>query len=133
MLAMWSSDCLPPCAYYPLEHTFGRREMDDVAIALEHVHLLNGLDGLHVHLLERGLQLLVVGAGVLMHLLDLSSRSSLASVSQCISHYCTSSDLDVASVRCVRSGSNFATKLSQAARWVKDLDGGLVKLTLYLY
>ena len=54
--------------------------MNDVAIGLEHVHFLDGLDWLHVHLLESGLQLLVVGAGALVDLLDLSSWCALASV-----------------------------------------------------
>lgn len=56
--------------------------MDDIAVGLEHVHLLNCGDGLHVHLLESGLQLLVVGTGALVDLLDLSSRRTLASVAQ---------------------------------------------------
>ena len=34
--------------------------MDDVAVALEHVDLLDGLDGLGVQLLQGGLELLVV-------------------------------------------------------------------------
>lgn len=54
--------------------------MDDVAVRLEHVDLLDGLDGLHVHLLEGRLQLLVVDAGCLVDLLDNSSGGSLASV-----------------------------------------------------
>lgn len=54
--------------------------MDDVAVRLEHVHLLNRLDWLNVHLLEGGLQLLVVCAGALVDLLDLSPWCSLASV-----------------------------------------------------
>ena len=54
--------------------------MDDVAVLLEHVDLLDGLDGLDVHLLEGGLELLVVGTGVLVHLLDLAAGSTLASV-----------------------------------------------------
>ena len=37
--------------------------MDDVSVLLEHVYFLNGLDGLDVELLERGLQLLVIGPG----------------------------------------------------------------------
>jgi hypothetical protein len=53
--------------------------VDDVAVALEHVDLLNRLDGLDVELLERCLQLLVVGAGALVDLLDLPARSALAS------------------------------------------------------
>lgn len=55
-------------------------EVNDVSVRLEHVDLLDRLDGLHVHLLESSLQLLVVGAGVSLHLLDLSSWGSLASV-----------------------------------------------------
>lgn len=54
--------------------------MDDVAILLEHVDLLDGLDGLDVHLLEGGLQLLVVGAGGPGDLLDLAAGSTLASI-----------------------------------------------------
>jgi len=54
--------------------------VNDVAIRLEHVDLFDGLDWLHIHLLERGLELLVVGAGVLVDLLDLSSGGTLSSV-----------------------------------------------------
>lgn len=54
--------------------------MDDVAVALEHVDLLNGLDGLYVELLQRGLELLVVGAGALVDLLDLPAGSALAAI-----------------------------------------------------
>lgn len=54
--------------------------MDDVAVLLEHVHFLDGLDGLHVHLLQSRLELLVVGAGALVDLLDLAAGSALASV-----------------------------------------------------
>lgn len=54
--------------------------MDDVAVFLEHVDLLDGLDGLDVHLLQGSLELLVVGAGRLVDLLDLAAGSSLASV-----------------------------------------------------
>jgi hypothetical protein len=62
------------------ERTLWCREVDDVAVALEHVDLLDSLDGLDVELLERGLKLLVVGARVLVDLLDLPARSTLASV-----------------------------------------------------
>jgi hypothetical protein len=62
------------------EHTLWCGEVDDVAVALEHVDLLNSLDGLNVQLLERSLELLVVGAGRPVDLLDLSARSTLASV-----------------------------------------------------
>ena len=61
--------------------------MDNVAIALEHVDLLNCLDGLDVHLLECRLQLLVVCAGRLVGLLDLSSWGSLSSVRRLLSVY----------------------------------------------
>lgn len=59
--------------------------MDDVAVLLEHVDLLDGLDGLDVHLLEGGLELLVVGAGVALDLLDLAAGSALASVDNRVS------------------------------------------------
>lgn len=54
--------------------------MDDVAVGLEHVDLLNGRDGLDVHLLESGLELLVVTTAGSVDLLDLSSGSTLATV-----------------------------------------------------
>ena len=54
--------------------------MDDVAVLLEHVDLLDSLDGLHVHLLQGCLQLLVVGAGGLVDPLGLTAGSALASV-----------------------------------------------------
>jgi hypothetical protein len=40
--------------------TLGGREVNDVAITLEHVDLLDGLDRLGVQLLESGLELLVI-------------------------------------------------------------------------
>lgn len=46
-----------------MTHTLGSGEVDDVSVALEHVDLLNCLDGLHVQLLEGGLELLVVVGG----------------------------------------------------------------------
>lgn len=55
--------------------------MDDVAVLLEHVDLLDTLDGLDVQLLQGGLQLLVVGVGGPVDLLDLAAGSALASVS----------------------------------------------------
>ena len=58
----------------------GSTEVDNVAILLEHVDLLDGLNGLDIHLLEGGLELLVVGAGALVDLLDLAAGSTLASV-----------------------------------------------------
>ena len=62
--------------------------MNDVAVFLEHVDLLNGLDGLDVHLLQGGLELLVVGAGGLVDLLDLAAGSTLASVAWLVSCEC---------------------------------------------
>lgn len=60
--------------------TLGCREVDDVAVALEHVDLLDGLDGLDVQLLEGRLELLVVGAGAPLDLLDLPAGSALAAI-----------------------------------------------------
>ena len=67
------------------ERTAGGGEVDDVAVLLEHVDLLDGLDGLDVHLLEGGLELLVIGAGVALDLLDLAAGSALASVENRVS------------------------------------------------
>lgn len=52
--------------------------MDDVAVLLEHVDLLDALEGLNVQLLKSGLELLVVGTGVADDLLDLTAGSTLA-------------------------------------------------------
>ena len=52
--------------------------MDDVPVLLEHVDLLDGLDGLDVELLQRGLKLLVVRAGAGGRPLDLPAGSALA-------------------------------------------------------
>lgn len=60
--------------------TLGGREVDDIAVRLEHVDLLYRLDGLDVHLLQSSLKLPVVGAGRLVGLLDLSPWCTLASV-----------------------------------------------------
>jgi hypothetical protein len=60
--------------------TTGVGEVDDVAILLEHVDLLNALDGLDVQLLESGLELLVIGAGVADDLLDLAAGGTLATI-----------------------------------------------------
>jgi hypothetical protein len=54
--------------------------VDDVAISLEHVDLLNSLDGLNIELLERRLQLLVIHSCALVNLLDLSSRCAFPTV-----------------------------------------------------
>ena len=58
--------------------TTGVGEVDDVAVLLEHVDLLDALDGLDVQLLESGLELLVIGTGVADDLLDLAAGSALA-------------------------------------------------------
>lgn len=60
--------------------TLGGGEVDDVAVRLEHVDLLDGRDGLDVHLLEGSLELLVVTTTGSVDLLDLSSGSTLATV-----------------------------------------------------
>ena len=56
--------------------------MDDVAVSLEHVDLLNSLDWLNIELLERRLQLLVIHSCALVDLLDLSSRCALSTVAR---------------------------------------------------
>jgi hypothetical protein len=71
---------LEPGLEMELPLTTGVGEVDDVAVLLEHVDLLNALDGLDVQLLESGLELLVIGAGVADDLLDLAAGSTLASV-----------------------------------------------------
>lgn len=60
-------------------HTLGGGEVNHVAVALEHVDLLNRLDGLDVQLLQGLLQLLVVGAGPGGRTLHLSAGGALAS------------------------------------------------------
>lgn len=64
-------------------HTLWRREVNDVSVALEHVDLFNGLDWLHVHLLQRRLELLVIRARALVGLLDLPSWSAFAAIISC--------------------------------------------------
>jgi hypothetical protein len=54
--------------------------MNDVSVFLKHVYFLNRLDGLDVEFLERGLQLLVVGAGRLVDFLGLAARCAFASI-----------------------------------------------------
>jgi hypothetical protein len=54
--------------------------VDDVSVSLEHVDLLNSLDGLDIELLERRLQLLVIHPRALVYLLDLSPRRALSTV-----------------------------------------------------
>jgi len=55
--------------------------VDDVSVALEHIHLLNGLNGLDIELLQSLLQLLVVTTRPGRRALDLSPGGSLATVS----------------------------------------------------
>lgn len=54
--------------------------MNDVSVTLEHVHLLNGLDRLNVQFLKSCLELLVVGAGAFVDLLDLPAGCSLTAI-----------------------------------------------------
>ena len=68
-----------------IRHTLGGGEVDDVAVRLEHVDLLDLGDGLDVHLLQGSLELLVVGARRPVDLLLNTSGSSLAAVHQAIS------------------------------------------------
>ena len=60
--------------------TFRRREVDDVAIFLEHIHLLDGLNRLDVELFEGSLQLLIIGPGGFVDLLRFTARSPFTSV-----------------------------------------------------
>lgn len=55
-------------------------EVDDVSVRLEHVDLLDGLDWLDVHLLENGLELLLINTRVLWLGLDLASWGSLSAI-----------------------------------------------------
>lgn len=61
-----------------VSHTLWCGEVDDVSVALEHVDLLNGLDGLDIELLEGLLELLVVGGGPLGRPLHLPARGTLS-------------------------------------------------------
>jgi hypothetical protein len=67
-----------------VRHTLGGGEVDDVAVRLEHVDLLDLGDGLDVHLLEGSLELLVVGAGRPVDLLLHTSGGTLAAVVQAL-------------------------------------------------
>ena len=48
---------------FSVQHTSWVREMNNVSIFLEHVYLLDGLDSLHIELLQCCLELLVVRLG----------------------------------------------------------------------
>jgi hypothetical protein len=54
--------------------------VNDISVSLEHVDLLNSLDGLDIELLKRRLQLLVIHPRALVDLFDLSSRCALSTV-----------------------------------------------------
>ena len=58
--------------------TFWRREVNDVAVLLEHVHLLYRLYRLDVQFLEGSLQLLVVGSGGFVDLFNFSPWCAFA-------------------------------------------------------
>lgn len=60
--------------------TLGVGEVNDVSVLLEHVDFLNGLDGLDVHLLECGLEFLVVRGGGLVDALGLAAGGTFSSV-----------------------------------------------------
>ena len=62
--------------------------MYDVAVLLEHVHLLNCLDRLNIEFLQRGLQLSIVGAWGLVNFLLFPPRCSFAPVSSRKSAFC---------------------------------------------
>lgn len=61
-------------------HTLWCSEVDNVSVGLEHVDLLDSLNGLHVDLLKSGLELLVVHTRVLRLGLDLTSRGTLSAI-----------------------------------------------------
>jgi hypothetical protein len=75
--------------------TLGVRKVNDVAVLLEHVDFLNGLDGLDVHLLECGLEFLVVRGGGLVDALGLAAGSTFASVQVSIFSVCSMVDVVV--------------------------------------
>lgn len=54
--------------------------MYNIAVAFEHVDFFDSLDRLDVHLLKRGLQLLVIGTGTFVDLLDFSPRGAFTTV-----------------------------------------------------
>ena len=61
------------------KRTFGSSEVDYISIFLEHIDLLNGLDRLHIQLLKRRLQFLIIGSRRLVDLLRLATGGSLSS------------------------------------------------------
>lgn len=87
--------------------------MYHVAVLLEHVDLLDGLDGLHIELLERGLQLLVVRAGGLVHLLCLSSGCAFTTV-----------DFILVSFESFVIFRSVSSQCYFSLRWIRDSGGG---------
>ena len=70
------------------EPTFRSGEMNHIAILLEHIDLLDRLDRLHIQLFEGRLQLLVVCARGLVHLLYFSPRRAFTAVGEMVSNAC---------------------------------------------
>jgi hypothetical protein len=66
---------------YDMRLTLWCGKVDDVAVLLEHVDLLNGLDGLDVQLLQGLLELLVIAGRAGGSPLDLSPWGALATIS----------------------------------------------------
>lgn len=64
--------------------TLGGSEVDNVAVRLEHVDLLDSLDGLSAELLEGLLELLVVGTGASGSTLNLTAGSTLSTIFESI-------------------------------------------------
>lgn len=60
--------------------TLGSRKMNHIPILLEHVDFLNGLNRLHIELLKRRLQLLVIRARSLMDFFHLSPGGAFATI-----------------------------------------------------
>lgn len=60
--------------------TLGSRKMNHIPILLEHVDFLNGLNRLHIELLKRRLQLLVIRARSLMDFFHLSPGGAFTTI-----------------------------------------------------
>lgn len=61
----------------PMKLTLGGREVKNVAVLLEHVNLLDTRNGLHLELLEGGLELGVLTTGTLGLRSHLTTRGTL--------------------------------------------------------
>lgn len=79
MRGLDESQCKAPKLRETERLTLGGSKVDDVSVLLEHVDLLDSLDGLNIDLLKSSLELLVVGSSGLVDLLDLAAGSSLSS------------------------------------------------------